>query len=60
MSNYLSTRLFAAMIFGDNTFTEFDNIPRIRRRVFKEGFIKTMMLIFLGSIEDKKPLVFRM
>jgi hypothetical protein len=48
------------MIFGDNTFTEFDNIPRIRRRVFKEGFIKTMMLIFLGSIEDKKPLVFRM
>ena len=52
LSAYLSTRLFAAMIFGESVFTEFDNIPRIRRRIFKEIFIKTILTIYTGSIEE--------
>jgi hypothetical protein len=48
------------MIFGESVFTEFDNIPRIRRRIFKEIFMKTILTIYTGSIEDKKALVFRM
>jgi hypothetical protein len=48
------------MICGENIFSEFDSIPRIRRRIFKETFIKTMLTIYTGTTEEKKTLVFRM
>lgn len=60
MSAFLTTRLFAIMILGDNAFTEFDNIPRIRRRVFREIFIQTMVTVYLGSVQEKKTTIFKM
>ena len=33
-------------------FKEFDNIPRLKRRISRENFVKTFSTIYFGSEED--------
>jgi hypothetical protein len=59
ISTFLSTRLFNAMLCSseplqnkNEQFKEFDNIPRLKRRISRENFVKTFSTIYFGSEED--------
>ena len=66
MSTFLSTRIFYTMLcstvadLNDQLFKEFDNIPRLKRRITKESFIKTFSTIYFGTEDEQKSFTFKL
>ena len=41
-------------------FKDFDNIPRVKRRVNRDNFVKTLSCLYFGSESEKRQLTFKL